>query len=144
MTKILVDEEDKITIIGTVLDSGKSPISGRTYREEDLERMVEEFNAKGESACFGEIMGVGEEDYGPTTNMAKVSHQVKRLWFEDGSIMAEMKVLGTPHGDIIRELIEDKVGIKPTPVMTGLVEKIDGEDFATDLTLVRVDATEED
>jgi hypothetical protein len=149
MTNTVIDENGEVTITGSVLDSGLSPISNRVYREEDLKRMVAEFNA-GDMPHFGEMMATGSDNYGTTVNMDRISHKVERVWFEDGSIMAEMKVLGTPHGDILREIITkgamegvSSVGFKPTPVMTGTLETIDEDLTVIDPTLIRVDATPE-
>lgn len=131
---------DKIKITGQVLASGESPITGRIYLEEDLKRMVEEFNAS-KYPHFGEVMPTEgyTADYA-TVNMDKVSHTVDRLWFEDGAIMAEMSVLGTPQGDILREALDSESifgEFKPSPIMTGTVE--DG--VVVDPILNRVDAT---
>jgi len=70
---------------------------------------------------------VGELDH-PTDSIihfANASHIVKKLWWEGQILMGEGEILNTPHGKVLKALIEDgvKVGISSRGVGNGKVNE---------------------
>lgn len=70
---------------------------------------------------------VGELDH-PTDSIihfANASHVVTKLWWENQILMGEGEILNTPHGRVLKALIEDgvKVGISSRGVGNGKVNE---------------------
>lgn len=70
---------------------------------------------------------VGELDH-PTDSIIhfeKASHAITRLWWENNSLMGEGEILNTPHGKILKALINDgiRVGISSRGVGNGTVDE---------------------
>lgn len=70
---------------------------------------------------------VGELDH-PTDSIihfADASHVVSKLWWEGNILMGEGEILNTPHGRVLKALIEDgvKVGISSRGVGNGKVNE---------------------
>ena len=70
---------------------------------------------------------VGELDH-PTDSIihfANASHVVTKLWWEGQILMGEGEILNTPHGKVLKALIEDgvKVGISSRGVGNGKVNE---------------------
>jgi|TARA_B110000305_G_scaffold63351_1_gene70386 hypothetical protein len=85
--------------------------NGRVYPKEIMEkevgRYVKEFVEK--SRAFGEL---GHPE-GPTINLDKVSHLIQSLTLEGSNYVGKAKILSTPNGQIVRNLIDDgaKLGV---------------------------------
>lgn len=70
---------------------------------------------------------IGELDH-PTDSIihfANASHIVTKLWWEGNVLMGEGEILNTPHGKVLKALIEDgvKVGISSRGVGNGKVNE---------------------
>ena len=85
--------------------------NGRVYPKEIMEkevgRYVKEFVEK--QRAFGEL---GHPE-GPTINLDKVSHLIQSLTLEGSNYVGKAKILSTPNGQIVRNLIDDgaKLGV---------------------------------
>ena len=79
--------------------------NGRVYPKEIMEkevgRYVKEFVEK--QRAFGEL---GHPE-GPTINLDKVSHLIQSLTLEGSNYVGKAKILSTPNGQIVRNLIDD-------------------------------------
>ena len=85
--------------------------NGRIYPKEILGREVMRYNREfiNKSRAFGEL---GHTD-GPTVNLERVSHMVKSLYPEGNNFIGEAKILDTPYGKIVKNLIDEgaKLGV---------------------------------
>jgi hypothetical protein len=85
--------------------------NGRIYPKEILGREVMRYNREfiNKSRAFGEL---GHPD-GPTVNLERVSHMVKSLYPEGNNFIGEAKILDTPYGKIVKNLIDEgaKLGV---------------------------------
>lgn len=77
--------------------------------------------------CIKERRLVGELDH-PTDSIvhfATASHIVTKLWWDGNTLMGEGEILNTPHGKVLRALIEDgvKIGISSRGVGNGKVNE---------------------
>ena len=61
----------------------------------------------------------------PIIHFEKASHVVTRLWWEGNVLMGEGEILNTPHGKILKALINDgvRVGISSRGVGSGKVNE---------------------
>ena len=98
-------------IEGIFMQSEIKNRNGRIYPKEvmqkEVNRYVKEFVEK--DRAFGEL---GHPD-GPTINLDKVSHMITKLEAEGDNYMGRAKILSTPNGNIVKNLIDDgaKLGV---------------------------------
>lgn len=106
---------------GKFQESNKQNKNGRIYTHDVLDKNVgmlaEVIKARGL---------VGELDH-PTDSIIhfeKCSHVVTKLWWEGTVMMGEGEILNTPHGKILKALINDgvRVGISSRGVGSGKVD----------------------
>ena len=85
--------------------------NGRVYPMEVLEREVAKYNKKfvNEKRAFGEL---GHPE-GPTVNLERVSHMITSLKPDGKNFIGEAKVLSTPMGEIVKNLMDEgtKLGV---------------------------------
>ena len=85
--------------------------NGRVYPMEVLEKEVNRYNKKfiNEDRAFGEL---GHPD-GPTVNLERVSHMVTELYPDGKNFIGEAKILKTPMGEIVKNLMDEgaKLGV---------------------------------
>ena len=85
--------------------------NGRVYPMEVLEKEVNRYNKKfiNEDRAFGEL---GHPD-GPTVNLERVSHMVTELYPDGKNFIGEAKILKTPMGEIVQNLMDEgaKLGV---------------------------------
>lgn len=70
---------------------------------------------------------IGELDH-PTDSIIhfeKASHVITKLWWEGNTLMGEGEILNTPHGRILKSLIDDgvRIGISSRGVGNGAVDE---------------------
>ena len=92
-------------IEGIFMQANKKNRNGRIYPTEVLQkeakRYTTEFIAK--KRAFGEL---GHPD-GPTVNLERVSHMIEELEEVGQNFMGRAKVLDTPYGKIVKNLIDE-------------------------------------
>ena len=85
--------------------------NGHVYPMEVLEKEVNRYNKKfiNEDRAFGEL---GHPD-GPTVNLERVSHMVTELYPDGKNFVGEAKILKTPMGEIVKNLMDEgaKLGV---------------------------------
>lgn len=84
-------------------------------------------NVKGLQECIKNGGLIGELDH-PTDSIvhfANASHKITKLWWEGKTLMGEGVILNTPHGKILKALINDgvRVGISSRGVGNGKVNE---------------------
>ncbi len=103
--------EKEYFIEGIFMQSEIKNRNGRIYPKEvmrnEVNRYVKEFVEK--KRAFGEL---GHPD-GPTINLDKVSHMITSLEEDGNNYVGKAKILSTPNGQIVRNLIDDgaKLGV---------------------------------
>ena len=85
--------------------------NGRVYPMEVLQKEVNRYNKKfiNEDRAFGEL---GHPE-GPTVNLERVSHMVTKLYPDGKNFVGEAKILKTPMGEIVKNLMDEgaKLGV---------------------------------
>ena len=85
--------------------------NGRIYPMEVLQKEVAKYNKNfiKENRAYGEL---GHPD-GPTVNLERVSHMITELHPDGKNFVGEAKILGTPMGEIVKDIINDggKLGV---------------------------------
>ena len=85
--------------------------NGRIYPMEILQKEVKRYSKEyiNEKRAFGEL---GHPD-GPTVNLERASHMITALYPDGKNFIGEAKVLSTPMGEIVKNLMDDgaKLGV---------------------------------
>ena len=85
--------------------------NGRIYPLNILEKEVNRYNKEyiQKNRAFGDL---GHPD-GPTENLERVSHMITRLYPDGTNFIGEAKVMDTPYGKIVKNLIDEgaKLGV---------------------------------
>ena len=111
-----IEEESKdgkknYAIKGIFMQADVKNRNGRVYPQEVLQREVVRYNREfiNKNRAFGEL---GHPE-GPTVNLERVSHMIKSLYADGKNFMVEAKVLDTPYGKIVKNLIDEgaKLGV---------------------------------
>ena len=97
------DGQTNYKIRGIFMQAEQMNRNKRTYPLAVLEGEVKRYNKEyvNKNRAFGEL---GHPD-GPTVNLDRVSHMITKLDQEKNDFVGEAKILNTPNGKIVRELI---------------------------------------
>ena len=98
-------------IRGIFMQADMKNRNGRIYPMETLTKEVNRYNKQfvEEKRAFGEL---GHPD-GPTVNLERVSHMITDLKPEGKNFIGEAKIMDTPYGKIVKNLIDEgaKLGV---------------------------------
>ena len=98
-------------IKGIFLQADIKNRNGRVYPMEVLQKEVSRYNKKfiKENRAYGEL---GHPE-GPTVNLERVSHMVTELYPDGKNFIGEAKIMGTPMGEIVKNIIDEggKLGV---------------------------------
>ena len=98
-------------IKGVFMQSDIKNRNGRMYPEQVLAKEVRRYNKEyvSQKRAFGEL---GHPD-GPTVNLERVSHLITNLKQDGKNFIGEAKVMDTPYGKIVKNLIDEgaKLGV---------------------------------
>ena len=105
------DGKKNYAIKGIFMQADVKNRNGRVYPQEVLQGEVVRYNREfiNKNRAFGEL---GHPE-GPTVNLERVSHMIKSLYPDGKNFMGEAKVLDTPYGKIVKNLIDEgaKLGV---------------------------------
>ena len=130
--------EKNYFIEGIFMQSGVKNRNGRVYPQSTLlkecKRYITEYVDKGRA--LGEL----NHPTGPTVNLDRVSHIVKELHEDGNTIYGKAKVMDTPMGRIVKNLIEEgaQLGVS-TRGMGSLKAKNGYQEVQEDFMLAAVD-----
>jgi hypothetical protein len=94
-------------IEGIFMQSETKNRNGRMYPCEILENEVKRYNA--EYVKDGRAMGELGHPEGPSLNLERVSHLIKELNPNGNNITGKAKIMDTPYGKIVKNLIDEGV-----------------------------------
>jgi len=119
--------EGEIKLTGNLLHYGQKNLNGRIYTKEVVENIVKQFE-KREEAMFGEL---GYPDTFDVA-LANVSHRIEEIHLDEDkkALVGTIKILDTPKGRIVKDLLKNRVGISCRPRGAGKINENDEiEDF---------------
>ena len=92
-------------IEGIFMQANTKNRNGRIYPREILQKEAKRYNTEfiQKKRAFGEL---GHPD-GPTVNLERVSHMIEELQEVDQNFMGRAKILDTPYGKIVKNLIDE-------------------------------------
>ena len=79
--------------------------NGRVYPIETLKKEVDRYSKEyvDKNRAYGEL----GHPQGPTINLERVSHMIKDLHVDGNNVLGEAKVLDTPMGSIVKNLMDE-------------------------------------
>jgi len=130
-TKFIVEEtkegKKEYKIKGVFMQAEIKNRNGRVYPMEVLETEVGRYNKKfiNENRAYGEL---GHPE-GPTVNLDRVSHMVTSLKKEGNDFIGEAKIMDTPMGKIVKNIMDEggKLGVSSRGM--GSLEQKNGANY---------------
>ena len=111
LTEEQEDGKKSYKIKGIFMQADLKNRNGRVYPMEILQKEVNRYNKEyiKENRAFGEL---GHPD-GPTVNLERASHMITALYPDGKNFIGEAKILGTPMGNIVKNLMDEgaKLGV---------------------------------
>jgi hypothetical protein len=132
------DGKKSYFIEGIFMEADKKNRNGRMYPKKTLMREVERYNEEfvKSNRAMGEL---GHPD-GPTLNLERVSHVIKELKTDGSNVVGKAKILETPYGKIVQNLIDEGVKIGVSSRGMGSLKNVDGiNEVQDDFILSAVD-----
>ena len=129
----LVEEKNgkkNYTIKGVFLQSNIKNRNGRVYPKDILMTEVKRYNSEfiNKNRAFGEL---GHPD-GPTVNLERVSHMIKKLYPDGDNFIGEAKIMDTPYGKIVKGLIDEGAQLGVSSRGMGSIEQRNGASYVKD------------
>ena len=129
----LVEEKNgkkNYTIKGVFLQSNIKNRNGRVYPKDILMKEVKRYNSEfiNKNRAFGEL---GHPD-GPTVNLERVSHMIKKLYPDGDNFIGEAKIMDTPYGKIVKGLIDEGAQLGVSSRGMGSIEQRNGASYVKD------------
>ena len=131
ITEAAENGKKSLYIEGIYMQAERPNRNGRMYRMETLEREAKRYNE--EYVLKGRAFGELGHPSGPTINLERASHLIKSLKSEGTDFYGKAKILDTPYGNIVKNLIDEgaTLGVS-TRGMGSLKEGKDGVKIVED------------
>lgn len=102
------ENNGKLIVRGVLQRAESKNQNGRVYPKDILVREAKKYTDE----FINQRRAMGELDHPESSvvNLQNVSHNIKKMHFEGDNLLGEVEVLGTPSGNILKELF--KSGIK--------------------------------
>lgn len=144
---LLTEAEKKFVANGGMMLSGKLQEAevqngnGRVYPKKILEREMKNY-----MMLVKESRALGELDHPDDSviNLKNASHMVTDAWWDGNNVMGKVKVLNTPSGKILQQLVNDGVKLGISSRALGSVNESNGQTVVQeDLQLICFDFVSE-
>tara|TARA_R100000008_G_C3525055_1_gene136134 strand:- start:147 stop:797 length:651 start_codon:yes stop_codon:yes gene_type:complete len=132
---LLTEEEKRYVASGGMILSGKLQEAdiqngnGRVYPHRVLMREMKNYQK-----LVQERRALGELDHPEDSviNLKNASHMITEVWWDNKSVMGKVKVLNTPSGKILQELVNDGVKLGISSRGMGSVSESAGQTIVED------------
>ena len=132
---LLTEDEKKFVSEGGMILSGIMQMSetqngnGRVYPHKTLVREVENYKkVVKERRALGEL----DRPDDSVINLKNCSHMVTSVWMEENKVMGKIKVLETPSGKILKELVNGGATVGVSSRGMGSVKEAGGRTIVED------------
>ena len=124
------DGKKNYKIRGIFMQSDVKNRNGRVYPQEVLAKEVAKYNKNfiKEKRAFGEL---GHPE-GPTVNLERVSHMITKLEPEGKNFIGEAKIMNTPMGTIVKNLMDEGAKLGVSSRGMGSLEQRNGANYVKD------------
>lgn len=115
------DGKKSVYIEGVFMQGAHKNRNGRVYPIEILESAVGTYNK--DKVLTNRAYGELGHPAGPTINLERVCHMIKSLRKEGNDFIGKAKVLDTPYGNIVRNLIDEGASLGVSSRGLGSIKK---------------------
>lgn len=137
LTEKKEDGSKNFFIEGIFIQTEKENKNGRLYRKGIMEKEIERYQG-----LINEKRSLGELGHppNPQINLNQVSHLITGLRFEGNDVYGKAKILDTPMGKIVKNFIEEGVGVGVSSRGLGSLKEVNGiNEVQDDFHLATVD-----
>lgn len=119
----------KLLVRGILQKASEQNQNGRVYTRSLLEREAGKYNE-----LIGDRRALGELDHPESSvvNLQNVSHNVTKMWWEGDSLHGDVEVLGTPSGNILKELFKAGITLGISSRGMGTTRESEGKTLVND------------
>ena len=105
VTEAKEDGEKEYFIEGIFMQANIKNRNGRVYPVKTLQKEVARYNREyvAKNRAYGEL----GHPQGPVINLDRVSHMIKELKQDGNNFVGRAKIMGTPMGDIVKNLMRE-------------------------------------
>ena len=116
------DNNGKLIVRGVLQRAEAKNQNGRVYPREVLFREAKKYTKEfiKQSRAMGEL----DHPESSVVNLSNVSHNVKEIHWEGDNLLGEVEVLGTPAGNILKELFRSGIKLGISSRGMGSVETV--------------------
>ena len=127
--KKMVRENKAVFLTGVMQRADAQNGNGRIYPKPILEREMENYKK-----LVKERRALGELDHpeDSVVNLKNASHMVTDVWWEGNDVMGKVQVLGTPSGQVLKELVNAGVKLGISSRGLGSVSESQGKTIVED------------
>ena len=124
-----IKEEGVMYLTGRIQTADKKNGNGRKYPEKVLKREMDNY-----IKIVNDNRACGELDHPDDSviNLKNVSHMVTKCWWEGKDVMGKIKVLDTPSGRILKDLVGAGVKLGISSRGLGTVKEVNGDTMVED------------
>ena len=140
ITESIKENNGKLIVKGVLQRAEAKNQNGRVYPKEILMREAKNYN----NNFIKENRALGELDHPDSSvvNLSNASHNIIDMYWKSNDLMGTVEVLGTPSGNILKELFKSgiKLGISSRGI--GSIEAIeegDAQQVQSDFELIAFD-----
>ena len=122
--------EKNYKIRGIFMQADIKNRNGRIYPQQVLEKEVRRYNKDqiNNNRAYGEL---GHPE-GPTINLERASHMITKLYPDGKNFIGEAKVLSTPMGKIVENLLDDGAKLGVSSRGMGSLNQKNGANYVRD------------
>jgi len=129
----IVEEKDgkkSMHINGVFMMGETKNRNGRIYPHDILMNEIKRYNTEyvDKNRAFGEL---GHPE-GPTINLERVSHMIKELKPDGNNVIGKAKIMDTPYGNIVKNLIDEGAKLGVSSRGMGSLEERGGTNYVKD------------
>jgi len=119
----------KLLVRGILQKAKEQNQNGRVYSRPLLEREAGKYQE-----MINDRRALGELDHPESSvvNLQNVSHNVTKMWWEGDNLVGEVEVLGTPAGNILKELFKSGITLGISSRGMGTTRESEGKTLVND------------
>ena len=134
------ENSGKLIVKGVLQRAEAKNQNGRIYPREILEREADKYSKE----FIKQRRAMGELDHPESSvvNLQNVSHNVKEMHWEGDNLLGTVEVLGTPSGNILKELFKSGIKLGISSRGMGSVESVnegEAQEVQDDFELIAFD-----
>ncbi len=119
----------KLVVRGILQKASEQNQNGRVYTKSLLEREAGKYQE-----LIDDRRALGELDHPESSvvNLQNVSHNVTKMWWDDNNLVGTVEVLGTPSGNILKELFKSGITLGISSRGMGTTRESEGKTLVND------------